>query len=175
VRTAAEILDEHGLAPPPAGATRYYAPCPRCSANRKPAHRKSECLGITITRDGVHFDCSHCGWKGGGYYNGHGQENDPIGATYDYQDESGAILFQKVRTTAKRFWQRQPDDAGDWINNVKNVRKVLYQLPRIVEAIGNSQTIICVEGEKDADNLCNLGIPATCSPDGAAKPGQKPK
>jgi hypothetical protein len=175
MKTAAEILSEYGFPPPPVGATRYYLTCPRCSKSRKPMHRKAKCLGINITPDGVNFGCSHCGWTGGGYYNGFGKQTDPIIATYDYHDESGRVLFQKVRTAAKRFWQRRPNGHDTWTNNLDGVRKVLYGLPRVIKAIGNDETIFCVEGEKDADNLCKVGVSGTCSPDGAAKPGQRSK
>jgi hypothetical protein len=30
--TAADILREFGIAPPPPGKTRFYTTCPRCSA-----------------------------------------------------------------------------------------------------------------------------------------------
>jgi hypothetical protein len=175
VKSLADILNEHGLPLPPPGVTRYYSSCPRCSASRKSTHRKSKCLGINITSDGVNFGCSHCGWTGGGYFNGRGRESDAIINWYDYTGESGTVLFQKVRTAAKRFWQRRPDGKGGWINGLKDVRKVLYRLPGVIEAIGNNQIVVCVEGEKDVDNLWKIGVPATCSPDGAAKPGQQLK
>jgi hypothetical protein len=35
--------------------------------------------------------------------------------------------------------------------------------------------IVIVEGEKDVNSLRAIGVPATCNPDGAPKPGQKPK
>jgi 5S rRNA maturation endonuclease (ribonuclease M5) len=103
-----------------------------------------------------------------------GSEADPIVAAYDYPDESGQVLFQKVRTAAKRFWQRRPNGNGNWINDTKGVRKLIYQLPQVVEAIGNDEIVVVVEDEKDADNLIKLGVRATCSQE-AAKPGQKPK
>jgi len=34
--------------------------------------------------------------------------------------------------------------------------------------------VVSVEGEKDADNLWKIGIPATCSPDGASEPPKYP-
>jgi hypothetical protein len=79
-----------------------------------------------------------------------GSEADPIVAAYDYPDESGQVLFQKVRTAAKRFWQRRPNGNGNWINDTKGVRKLIYQLPQVVEAIGNDEIVVVVEDEKDA-------------------------
>ena len=54
---------------------------------------------------------------------------------------------------------------------------ILYRLPEVIEAIANDREIVPVEGEKDADNLWAIGIPATCNAHGAADPtkNQKPK
>jgi DNA primase len=50
-------------------------------------------------------------------------------------------------------------------------------LPEVNEAIALGHEIAIVEGEKDADNLWKIGIPATCNAHGAADPtkNQKPK
>lgn len=55
------------------------------------------------------------------------------------------------------------------------MRKPLYRVDEIIEAIANGHTILIAEGEKDCDNLWRIGLPATCNFDGAAEPGQKPK
>jgi hypothetical protein len=179
MKTAAEILHEHGIAPSPSGKQRYYTTCPVCSARRSRAHQKSACLGVTIKDDGVTWGCNHCLWTGGAYYNGkiNGRGGSPA-ITYDFTDERGELLFQKVRNppgSGQRFWQRRPNGKGEWINNTQGVRKVLYRLPEVIEAIASERTIIVVEGEKDADSLWHIGIPATCSPDGAADTGKTPK
>ena len=98
MKTADEILHEHGIAPPPPGKHRYYTTCPQCSANRSRAHQKAACLGVTVKGDGVTWGCNHCLWTGGGYYNGkiNGPGGEPA-RTYDYLDEQGKLLFQKVR------------------------------------------------------------------------------
>ena len=179
MKTADEILHEHGIAPPPPGKQRYYTTCPQCSANRSRAHQKAACLGVTVKGDGVTWGCNHCLWTGGGYYNGkiNGPGGEPA-RTYDYLDEQGNLLSQKVRNppgNAQRFWQRRPDGKGGWINNTQGVRKVLYRLPEVLEAIASERTILVVEGEKDADSLWRIGIPATCSPDGASDIGKAAK
>ncbi len=88
---------------------------------------------------------------------------------YDYQDETGDILFQTVRYAPKDFRQRRPYGKGGWIWNLQGVRLVLYRLPQIVEA----DTVLIVEGEKDVDAAYQLGLPsgyaATTSPMGAGK------
>jgi hypothetical protein len=92
-----------------------------------------------------------------------------IVATYDYLDENGELLFQVVRFAPKDFRQRKLDGVGGWVWKLGNTRRVLYRLPRVVEAVGRSEDIMVVEGEKDADALDRLGIAATCNPGGAGK------
>jgi 5S rRNA maturation endonuclease (ribonuclease M5) len=88
---------------------------------------------------------------------------------YDYTDESGKQLFQVVRYKVpppknKTFYQRHEGDSG-WIWNMKGVRRVPYHLPEVIAA----QTVIVVEGEKDADKLLSLGFVATTNVGGAKK------
>ena len=85
--------------------------------------------------------------------------------TYDYRDENGVLKFQVCRYEDKDFSQRRPDEKGGWIDNVKGVDPVPYNLPRVKEA----RTLFVCEGEKDCDNLSKLGndIVATCNPGGA--------
>jgi 5S rRNA maturation endonuclease (ribonuclease M5) len=80
---------------------------------------------------------------------------------YRYEDETGVHLFDVVREEPKHFFQRQPDGTP----NVKGVRRVLYHLPLLLSAA----QIFIVEGEKDVDNLRDLGFTATCNPGGAGK------
>lgn len=97
-----------------------------------------------------------------------------IAATYDYLDEHGALLFQVVRFEPKDFRQRRPGPGGQWIRNIKGVRPVLYRLPELITAPPGSRVYIA-EGEKDVDNLRHVGVIATTSPGGAAKPGGRSK
>ena len=173
MKTVNEILQEAGLPPPPKGEDRYYAICPRCSGQRSAAHRKTKCLGITITAEGVQWGCNHCHFKGGTYYTG--KDSDPVIASYGYEDEHGTILFRKLRTASKKFWQQRPDGNGGWTSGVKSIRRVPYRLPELIAAISTDRTILVVEGEKDVDCLRQLGVPGTCNPEGASEPGKKPK
>jgi putative DNA primase/helicase len=95
--------------------------------------------------------------------NGDGQRK--IVATYDYADETGAVLFQVVRFEPQEFRQRQPN--GIW--SVKGVRQVPYRLSAILEAIANECPVVITEGEKDVDNLARWNVPATCNAGGAGK------
>ena len=90
-----------------------------------------------------------------------------IVATYDYTDEGGKFLFQVVRFDPKDFRQRRRNEMGDWVWDLKGVRRVPFMLPELVEAIGEDRLIFVVEGEKDVLNLRKLGVPSTCNPMGA--------
>jgi 5S rRNA maturation endonuclease (ribonuclease M5) len=88
-----------------------------------------------------------------------------IVAEYGYQDESGNLLFQVVRSDPKSFRQRQPDGKGGWIWNCKSVQRILYRLPEVLAA----KSVLVCEGEKDCETARALGIVATCNAGGAGK------
>jgi putative DNA primase/helicase len=92
-------------------------------------------------------------------------DDNTVVATFDYQDENGKLLFQVCRTTAKRFYQRQPNGTG-WINGIKGVRRVVYRLPELLAETG---VVFIPEGEKHVDRLRAWGLRATCNPMGAGK------
>jgi predicted P-loop ATPase len=104
-------------------------------------------------------------------------------ATYDYVDESGELVFQVVRYQPKDFRQRRrPRDGDDatkihhgWFWGMRGTRVVPYRLPEVLAAIAGKLPVAIVEGEKDADNLARLGIPATCNAMGASKSNEKCK
>jgi putative DNA primase/helicase len=95
---------------------------------------------------------------------------DAIEATYDYYDESGTLLYQVVRKTGKRFQQRRPDPSarGGWTWKTAGVRRVLYRLPELLAAPPD-ETVVIVEGEKDAETLARRGIVVTTNAQGAGK------
>lgn len=92
---------------------------------------------------------------------------------YDYLDEDGNLLFQKVRyvdeTGKKTFRQRKPAPNGQWVYSLGDTPKVLYNLPSVLKAKDEGYAIWLVEGEKDADTLTEMGIIATTMPGGAGK------
>jgi 5S rRNA maturation endonuclease (ribonuclease M5) len=106
-------------------------------------------------------------------------------AVYTYADEAGDMLFQVVRRPGKKFIQRRPkngkafrigwSDNGEWQApdgwdyDLNGVRRVIYRLPQVAEAIKSGKPVWIVEGEKDADNLYTAGVVATCNPGGALK------
>lgn len=95
----------------------------------------------------------------------------PAIAVYDYVDESGKLLFQVCRTRDKQFPQRVPDRSrkGGWNWRLGETRRVLYRLPRVIEAVKDGETIWVCEGEKDVHALERAGVTATCNPGGAGK------
>ena len=93
------------------------------------------------------------------------REKPEIQEVYVYQDKAGKPLFEVVRFFPKDFRQRRPD--GEW--GLGGIKPVLYHLPLVKKAITDGETIFIVEGEKDCDNLRQLGLVATTSPMGAGK------
>jgi hypothetical protein len=77
-----------------------------------------------------------------------------------------------------KYWLCHPTGSGGWEKGAKGIdTTILYRADEVAEAIKTGREICCVEGEKDADNLWRLDIPATCNAHGAHDPAlnQKPK
>lgn len=83
-------------------------------------------------------------------------------AVYDYRDEGGKLVAQKLRRADKSFTWRRPDGQGGWVYNRQGVPHRLY-LPGGL----SSQAVFVTEGEKDADSLHRLGYCAASAMDGA--------
>jgi hypothetical protein len=180
METVSEILRNHGIHEPFGhNGRRFRTTCPQCSNKRTTAaHKNAKVLGVTIEHDHIEWGCDHCGWKSGESYkpNGHKPNGDNI--YYVYQEEGGAAVSRKVRgfrDGTKIFWWQHPDGNGGWTKGAGGAPKVLYRLPELTEDIALGHPIVIPEGEKDVDTLRAIGVPATCNPDGAPKPGQKPK
>lgn len=92
-------------------------------------------------------------------------------AVYDYVGEDGKLLFQVLRTAAKEFPQRRPDSSkrGGWAWSTKDTRRVLYRLPRVLQAVDAGDAVFVCEGEKDVQAIEAAGAVATCNPGGAGK------
>lgn len=97
--------------------------------------------------------------------NGHVEKVKPtIDKTYSYTDALGRELYQAVRLKPKDFRQRHAV-GGQWVWTMDGVERVLYRLPEVLKA----DDVWVVEGEKDANNLAELGFCATCNVGGAGK------
>lgn len=99
------------------------------------------------------------------------RRQDPVVATYKYYDETRELLYEVERTASKRFRQRRPDpdNVGKWLYKLDGVRRVLYRLPYVLQAISEGQTVYVVEGEKDVHAVEAYGAVGTCNPGGAGK------
>jgi hypothetical protein len=102
------------------------------------------------------------------------KKNKKLVKTYQYRDEDGNLLYEKLRYRledgSKSFSHRRPDPTtpGNYIYNLKDTRKVLYRLPELIKSIAAGEDIWLVEGEKDADIIYErYGIPATTMTNGA--------
>jgi putative DNA primase/helicase len=63
------------------------------------------------------------------------RQRSKIVATYDYTDESDALMFQVCRKVPKNFVQRRPDGNGGWIWKLGSTRRVLYRLLSALRAL----------------------------------------
>jgi hypothetical protein len=97
-------------------------------------------------------------------------------ATYRYRDASGSVVLGVSRCDHKCFAQWRPDET-QWSgrtwgitlpDGTKAGAGIPYRLPDLLAA-DTEDVIYIVEGEKDADMLWSLGIPATCNSGGAGK------
>jgi len=119
--------------------------------------------GVTLFAHRLHGSC-RCGVEHGPART---ETRDTIEATYTYVDEAGAVLFEVVRKTGKKFLQRRPVPGG-WEWKIGDVRRVLYRLLDL-HAADPSTVVYIVEGEKDVAALERAGALATCNPGGAGK------
>lgn len=86
-------------------------------------------------------------------------------ATYPYVDEDSKLLYEVLRFHPKTFSQRRPLPSGKWDYKLSDVRRVLFRLPKILQA----EEVFIVEGEKDVITLERLGFVATTCAMGAGK------
>lgn len=87
-------------------------------------------------------------------------------AEYVYRDQDGNPYLRVKRTADKQFYQ-QHWSGTDWQNGAPKGPKIPYRLPELLEV--EHDTVLIVEGEKDADRLASLGLMATTNAGGAGK------
>jgi len=92
-------------------------------------------------------------------------------ARYIYTDEQGKPLYRKLRLDPKSFQQERANGVSGWVGGrgcMTGVRRVLFDLPRVLAGVKEGQIVLWVEGEKDACNARDkLGIVATTCVEGA--------
>ena len=170
--TPQELLENLGFRLKTYDPGRYYSVCPQCSAKRKPRHQRLPCVGITITLDKVFGGCNHCGWTFPGPGSVGGVSGRARWPFYNY----GADLRKVRRPMGGFFWQHI-NGKGEWENGTAgaDTSDLLYRLDEVCEAIHNGETVLVVDGEKDADTCWRLGFAATCNAHGASQAGKAPK
>ncbi len=95
----------------------------------------------------------------------------PMRITYSYKDETGQELYRKIRMEPgiggknKSFYSERIADDGTTHHNLNGVRRVLYNLPEVMQGIAEGNQIFLVEGEKDADKLTSHGLIASTALD----------
>ncbi|HEX5043139.1 MAG TPA: hypothetical protein VFV75_09550 [Candidatus Polarisedimenticolaceae bacterium] len=84
----------------------------------------------------------------------------------------GELLYEVVRFPGKQFRMRTRSSDGQPVWSARGTRRVLYELPAVIDAVKTGKWIYVVEGEKDADavNLRSRGrFVSTTNPGGAGK------
>jgi hypothetical protein len=87
--------------------------------------------------------------------------------SYIYQDKDRKPYLMVERTEDKQFPQSHWN-GREWKYGKPKGPKIPYMLPELLAAPPGIPIFIC-EGEKDADNVYNLGLTSTCASEGAGK------
>ena len=78
---------------------------------------------------------------------------------HEYYDRNGELRYTCHRYWPKRFRMQQAN--GEW--NMQGVARIPYRLPELQ----GKEEVFITEGEKDADELARVGLPATTNIGGA--------
>jgi len=97
------------------------------------------------------------------------REQRKVVAEYIYTDKDNIPLHKKIRYQPKSFSQEHYTPEGWKAGLMKGTDPVLYRLPAVMKQVKEKKYVFLVEGEKDADNLINLGFCATTQTMGAGK------
>jgi archaellum biogenesis ATPase FlaH len=89
---------------------------------------------------------------------------------YVYTDEAGAPLFKVTRFEPKDFRPYRAVNGGfARTSGLGDLRRVLFRLPAIIEAVRVGRPVWIVEGEKDVLALEAQGVVATTAPGGVGQ------
>ena len=84
---------------------------------------------------------------------------------YTYHKADGSAAFFVIRAEPKDFRPMRTDGQL----NLNGVERVPYRLPELLEGIKDSELILLLEGEKDADRVAEMGFVATTFVGGTGK------
>lgn len=85
-----------------------------------------------------------------------------------YEDETGTALYRVNRYEPKRFTQERCVMEGGkrtWQRGTEGVRKVLWQLPRLLKR--THEAVLVLEGERKVRLALQMGLLATCCAGGS--------
>ena len=97
------------------------------------------------------------------------REQRKVVAEYIYKDKDDIQLHKKIRYQPKSFSQEHWTPDGWKPGLMKGTDPVLYKLSYVMQGVAAKRWVFLVEGEKDADNLIQLGLCATTQTMGAGK------
>ena len=66
MKTAKEIIDDRGISLKLWAEGNHRALCPKCSKTRK--KKEDKCLSVKINHQGVFWNCHHCEYQGGDFF-----------------------------------------------------------------------------------------------------------
>jgi hypothetical protein len=95
--------------------------CPRCSANRKPAHQKEPCLYIKITAEGFGVRCFNCGWTAGAKSSTRASASTSQLSSNRANGAHGRYLRRDLAAT---IWREGRDPVGTMVERYLASRKL---------------------------------------------------
>lgn len=103
-----------------------------------------------------------------------GEGRSEVVARYPYVDEQGTLLFTVERFEpgfdgARKSFAQRPANGKRGRGAMTGVRRVVFQLPQVLEAVSKGEMVFVVEGEKDVLAMERHGATATTNPGGAGK------
>ena len=86
-------------------------------------------------------------------------------ARYSYFNADGKTAYYVIRSDPKDFRPLTPDGYLD----LEGVERLPYRLPKLLQGVKESKTILLLEGEKDVDRAMDMGLIATTFVGGSGK------
>ena len=93
------------------------------------------------------------------------QKNVTESVRYSYFNADGKTAYYVIRSDPKDFRPMTTDGYLD----IKEMERLPYRLPELLQGVNDSKTILILEGEKDVDSAMDMGLIATTFVGGAGK------